>query len=223
MANRTDMLKKFLAVVGLILLYTAVWVPLLYIWTILWKDNETVIVIGLLTAAVFIIVSAIPYFNFAIKKLFYFPGEGEPVTEEEIRALIKDINQFDAPVWVREKGKKLIVTWKYVDAKWWEILAKAGLTEVYELHIKLDGKKKEATLIDVFKSVSWGAGPTAVRVYGGFFRGVAFGYAFGKQWGIKENFKLGKVYDYKFSPQEIKNPVMNSLLRNGWAVRFGIW
>ncbi len=31
------------------------------------------------------------------------------------------------------------------------------------------------------------------------------------------------IYSYEFSPQEIKNPVMNSILRNGWAVRFGMW
>ena len=44
-----------------------------------------------------------------------------------------------------------------------------------------------------------------------------------QEWGIKENFELGSIYDYQFSPQEIKNPVMNSILRNGWAVRFGMW
>jgi len=102
-------------------------------------------------------------------------------------------------------------------------LARAGLKKIYELHIKFNDAKKEATLIDVHKSVSWRAGPSEVQVYGGFSRGTSFAYEIGKQWGIKENFELGSIYDYQFSPQEIKNPVMNSILRNGWAVRFGMW
>jgi hypothetical protein len=45
----------------------------------------------------------------------------------------------------------------------------------------------------------------------------------GKQWGIKENFALGKVYDYKFVPTEIKLPVLNTILRSGWDVSYGLW
>ncbi|HHE73089.1 MAG TPA: hypothetical protein ENL34_12495 [Chloroflexi bacterium] len=218
-----DQVKRFLAAFGLILLYMVAWVPPLLIWITLWRGNDAAIAIGLLGALVVMIIGFIPYLNFASKKVFYFAGEGHPVPEEKLRAIIKDVNRLDVPVWVRERGRELIVTWRYVDAKWWEILAHAGLKRVYELHIKFDDRKKEATLIDVEKSVSWRAGPTEVRLYGGFFRGIIFAYEIGKQWGIKENFQLGKVYDYKFTPQEIKTPVMNSILRNGWAVRFGIW
>jgi len=45
----------------------------------------------------------------------------------------------------------------------------------------------------------------------------------GKSWGITENFGLGKIYDYKFSPSEIKNPVMNEILKSGWDVVFAIY
>ena len=218
-----DQVKKFLAAFGLVLLYMAAWALPIYLWIMIWGDNDAAIAIGLLGAMVLIIVGFIPYLNFVSKKVFYFRGEGDPIPEEELRALINDVNRFDVPVWVKEHGDKLIVTWRYVDAKWWEILAHAGLEKVYELHIKFNDQKKEVTLIDVEKSVSWRAGPTQVRVSGGFFRGVIFALEIGKQWGIKENFQLGKVYDYKFTPQEIKTPVMNSILRSGWSVRFGMW
>jgi len=157
------------------------------------------------------------------KRVFRFKGEGEPVSETELRAQVQAINEFDAPVMVEERKDKLVATWKYVDAHWWELLAKAGLTKVYELHIKFDNAQHLVTLIDVTKSVSWRAGPTEVRLRGGFFRGIMLAYEIGKQWGIKENFELGKVYDYKFVPQEIKMPILNSILRSGWDVRFGIF
>ncbi len=32
-----------------------------------------------------------------------------------------------------------------------------------------------------------------------------------------------KILDYKFSSNEIKYPIMNSILRNGWDVRFALW
>jgi hypothetical protein len=117
----------------------------------------------------------------------------------------------------------LVLTWKYVDARWWQVLSKAGLTRLYELHVKLDEKRHVATLIDVTRSVQWRAGPSQVYIGGRFGRGILAGYEIGEQWGIAENWELSVVFDYKFVPAEIKTPVMNTLLRSGWDVRFGIW
>jgi hypothetical protein len=214
---------RFLKAFGLVILYMAAWAVPILLWIVLWGENDAAIVTGLLVAMVLCMLGFIPCLDWVAKKVFAFAGEGEPIPAEELRALIKGINEFDVPVMVQEKQNRLVVTWRYVDAKWWEILARAGLEKVYELHIKLDEAKKQATLIDVLKSVSWRAGPSEVRLHGGFFRGVSFAYEIGKAWGIKENFQLGALYDYKFSPQEIKNPVVNSILRSGWSVRFGIW
>jgi hypothetical protein len=217
------MAKRFLVAFGLVLLYMVAWVPVLLIWIWIAGESDALIALGVLGALLLIVLGFIPYLNFVARMAFNFPGEGRPVPEGALRASIKSINRLDAPVMVKERGKKLVLTWKYVDAQWWELLAKSGLRQVYELHVKLDAPKKEATLIDVMKSVSWRAGPTQVRVRGGFFRGVNFSFEIGKQWGIKENFQFGQIYDYKFIPQEIKNPVMNTILRSGWSVRFAMW
>ena len=223
MKNTSNMIVRFLSVVGLILLYMGAWALVLLGVIKLGGNNDSAILVGVLISTLVLLVGFVFYMNFVVKKVFFFPGEGQPVPEAELRSLIKSVNGIDAPIMVREKGNQLVVTWKYVDARWWELLAKAGLEKLYELHLKFDDQKKEVTLIDVTKSVSWRAGPTEVRVSGGFFRGVIFAYEIGKQWGIKENFQIGKVYDYKFVPQEIKNPVLNTIVRHGWGARFGIW
>jgi len=217
------MAKKFLTALALILLFFVLWAIILFLWISIWGNNDAMLIIGILAALPIIFIHFILYLNFVIKKTFTFPGQGTPVTEATLRKQIAEINQFDVPVMVQEKGDKLIITWRYVDAKWWEILAKAGLKKLYQLHIKLDDAKKEAILIDVEKSVAWRTGPTEVSVSGGFFRGVIMEYEIGKAWGIRENFAPGKLYDYKFSVAEIKNPVMNAILRNGWTVRFAMW
>jgi hypothetical protein len=217
------MLKRFLTVFGLMLLYMLVLAAVLLLGILLAGDNDTLILIMVLVMLVLATVIMVPYLDWAAKKVFRFRGEGEPVSGSELRAQIQAINRFDAPVMIEERKGKLVATWKYLDAHWWELLAKAGLTKVYELHIKFDDAQHLVTLIDVTKTVSWRAGPTEVRLRGGLFRGIILAYEIGKQWGIKENFELGKVYDYKFVPQEIKMPIMNSALRSGWDVRFGIW
>jgi hypothetical protein len=217
------MLKRFLTVFGLMLLYMLVLAAVLLLGILLAGDNDTLILIMVLVMLVLATVIMVPYLDWAAKKVFRFRGEGEPVSGSKLRAQIQAINQFDAPVMIEERKGKLVATWKYLDAHWWELLAKAGLTKVYELHIKFDDAQHLVTLIDVTKTVSWRAGPTEVRLRGCVFRGIILAYEIGKQWGIKENFELGKVYDYKFVPQEIKMPIMNSALRSGWDVRFGIW
>ncbi|MBI9044199.1 MAG: hypothetical protein JEZ06_06925 [Anaerolineaceae bacterium] len=204
------MFKKFLLVFFLIVLYMLFWFAIIFF-------SGTFILIP------FVIIGFIPYMEFATKKAFHFKGEGNPISEEELRSLILEINNCDVPVIIHSKENQLIATWRYVDAKWWEIFAKAGLTEVYELHMKFNNKKKTVKLIDITKSVKWNAGPSEVSLQSSFFRGIIFEVKVGKQWGIKENFTLGKIYDYQYSSAEIKNPIMNSILQSGWDVQFASW
>jgi hypothetical protein len=216
-------MQKFSIVFLAIFLYILLWFAgLAGIIAATGGDEEVGLIVALGTLIIFPI-TLIPFMQFVAKRVFRFKGEGEPNSEDTLRSLILNINDLDAPVMIQEKNGRLIATWKYVDAKWWELFAKAGLEQVYELHMKINADKKTVTMIDINKSVSWKAGPTQVRIRGGFFRGISTTYSIGKQWGIKENFELGKIYDYKFSSNEIKYPIMNTILRNGWDVRFGLW
>jgi hypothetical protein len=217
------MFKRFLAAFGWMLLYMAILAVVLFLAILIGGNDDVFILVTVLVVLVIATLGMIPFLDWVAKRAFHFRAEGEPLPEEALRAQIRSINDYDVPVMVEERKNHLVATWKYVDATWWELLAKAGLTKVYELHMQFDETKHLVTLIDVSKSVAWRAGPTEVRLRGGFFRGVMLAYEVGKQWGIRENFQLGKIYDYKFQPQEIKNPIMNSILRGGWDVRFGIW
>lgn len=158
------------------------------------------------------------------KLIFRFKGEGSPISVGDLRSEILAINTFgDLPITVREDGKRIIVSWKYLDAKWWEVLQKKGVRESYELVIKLDAKRHRATLIDITRSLTWGIGPSTVRFGSSFFRGIRLEYKRGKAWGIRENFSIGKIYDFTFRSEDIHDPVMNTILRSGWNVRFGLF
>ena len=217
------MAKRFLTVFGLILLYMAVLALLIFVAITIVGDNTSDLLIVILAALVVSFGGFVPYLNWATRRAFTFRGEGQTVPLETLRADLKAINQFDAPVMVEERKRKLVATWKYVDARWLELFAKAGLTKTYELHMKFDERRNTVTMVDKTKGASWSAG-----VSGGSFsvsasQGVLMAYEIGKQWGIRENFELGKIYDYKFVPSEIKLPILNSILRRGWDVQYGLW
>lgn len=214
-------LVRFALAFLLILIYMGLWaMPLALAVAFLDDDVLGFVILGIL-------VVILPTFPFVVDRIakwcFNFRGVGSPVTEADLRQQILEINYHDLPIVAKEKGKKIIVTWKYQDAKWWEVMSKHGATQSFELIIKLDAARHRATLIDVSRSLRWGIGPAKVRFGFSFFRGVNFGYSVGTAWGIKENFTLGKIYDYKFNSEEIHNPVMNTILKAGWDVRLGLF
>ncbi|MFA5854792.1 MAG: hypothetical protein WC846_00660 [Candidatus Gracilibacteria bacterium] len=218
------MVKRFLLSFLAVVVYMGIFALILLPLTLAYKSDDRMMVTIVLSATALFLLGFIPGLDFVAKKIWVFKTEEKStIGEEELRKRILEINEFDVPVVVEEKGSRLVVTWKYLDAKWWEIISKNRMKKVYQLIVKLDGEKKLATLIDVNKFVMWGVGPTSVKVFGGYFRGIMVAFEIGKRWGIKENFSVGKIYDYKFNPSEIKNPVMNTILKSGWDVRFGIW
>ena len=120
------MVKRFLTVFGLILLYMAVLALLIFVAITTVGNNTSDLLIVILAALVVSFGGFVPYLNWATRRAFTFRGEGQPVPLETLRADLKAINQFDAPVMVEERKHKLVATWKYVDARWLELFAKAG-------------------------------------------------------------------------------------------------
>lgn len=215
-------IMKFLAAFGLILLYMGLWVPVILLGVAFLDDDMMLFFIfGLLL----FLVPTFPLVVDRIGKLLYrFPAlNPNPISEDELRKLLFAMNTFDAPVTVMEKGKKMIFTWKYVDAKWYEIMRKVGKSSTYRLLVKLDAKRHRATLIDIETSMNWSISPTKFRFHASFFRGIDVMYKREIDYAINEAFQPGKVVDYRFTNNEIKDPVMNTIREAGWDVRFGLF
>src|SRR5271157_693794 len=149
--------KIFLKAGAYVLGYLAIWALILFIGIKIIKPahNDIRIVYFGMSCMVLMFITFLPFLNFVAKRSFHFKGQGTRVSTADLKKTILSTNDSDIPVTVTEKKGRLIVTWKYVDAKWWETMAKAGLTKAYQLHIKFNENKKEATLIDVEKNISW--------------------------------------------------------------------
>jgi hypothetical protein len=78
MGNQRGMVRRFLATFGLVVLYMIVWVPPLYLWIIIWGNNDAAIAVGATIGMVICMIGFIPYLNFVAKKMFSFQGKENP-------------------------------------------------------------------------------------------------------------------------------------------------
>jgi hypothetical protein len=145
-----------------------------------------------------------------------------------LRAAMLEINRETAPFVVRDgapEGCDLVAEWRIVDARWYEIFAKASLTKVFKVLMKFDEASGEVRAVDQEWTVEWRAGVPTLGLSVDTFRGQKKEFSFGTAYAFKEDLSgYGKVYEYKFQTSEIKDPLMEVAQQNGWGwkgVAFG--
>jgi hypothetical protein len=156
------------------------------------------------------------------------PDEGTTVQPVDVvKQAILSLNRDTAPYIIRDGGAEgvdLVAEWKIVDAKWYEIFAKAGLKRVFKILMKFDQAKSEVRAVDQELKVSWEAGIPTITKSVEAFRGQKKEISFGNNYAFTEELVPGEIYKYKFDTSEIKEPIQEVILENGWtykAVSFG--
>ncbi len=131
---------------------------------------------------------------FDLFKSTHRPPAGTPVLpQDNVQSAILALNRDTAPYSLVDgssEGVDIIAGWKIVDAKWYEVFAKASLSRVFKIYMKFDPAKNELRATDREFSVQWKAGipslSIAVKAFKGqkqeavsgcgwTYRGVAFG------------------------------------------------
>lgn len=145
-----------------------------------------------------------------------------------LRQALLTLNRDTAPFIIRDgapEGADLVAEWKIVDARWYEIFAKASLTKVFKVLMKFDEQKGEVRSVDQEWSVEWRAGVPSLSLSTEAFRGQKTEISFGTAYAFKEDLSgFGKVYQYHFKTSEIKDPLVEVAQHNGWGwkgVAFG--
>ena len=140
-----------------------------------------------------------------------------------LRAAMLAANRESAPYLIRDgapEGVDLVAEWKIVDARWYEIFAKAGLSKVFKVLMKFDADKGEVRSVDQEWSVAWRAGVPSLSLSAEAFRGQKVEVSFGSAYAFKEDLSgWGKVYEYRFKTGEIKDPLIEIAQQNGWGWR----
>jgi hypothetical protein len=152
------------------------------------------------------------------------PEAGTPVKPQaELRAALLALNRDSSPWHIREAAPAekcdLVVEWRIVDAKWYEIFAKAGLKSVFKIFLKFDATQNEVRALDQEWSVEWRAGVPSLSVAAQAFRGQKAEISFGKAYAFTEKGTFGEVYNYRFSTGEMKKPIQDVITSAGWSYR----
>lgn len=151
------------------------------------------------------------------------PSEGTPVlVKQDVVSKLMALNRDSSPFQVRQSDDPefdLIAEWKIVDAKWYEIFAKAGLKKVFQVRLKLDEGSNTVSSSDKEFQVSWTAGVPELSVNTEMFVGKKTEFSFGTAIGFTEELKPGVIYNYKFSTNEIKDPIKEAVLAAGWSYK----
>jgi hypothetical protein len=151
------------------------------------------------------------------------PKKNTPVLPvEDVRQLLLALNRETAPYQIRDgsaEGVDLIAEWKIVDARWYEIFAKASLTKVFRIYMKFDEAKQEVRAKDEEYTVEWRAGVPSLSLSASKFSGQKTSIEFGTAYAFTEELKPGQVYNYRFNTNEIKKPIQEAVTACGWTYK----
>jgi hypothetical protein len=141
---------------------------------------------------------------------------------QEVISRLMALNRPSAPFQIIDgepENVDLIAEWKIVDAQWYEIFAKAGLSKVFRIYMKLDPDKHQVRAVDKEYTVEWSAGVPSISLAVSAFRGQTTSVEFGTAYAFTEELVPGQVYKYRFSTNEIKKPIKETIAACGWKYK----
>lgn len=178
------------------------------------SSSNAFIVWGLLA-----FISLFPALHYILKRIWFFEGRCEPVPLESLQSVLLNLNSLDAPVLVKEKKKKYIVTWRCKEEKWCQLMEHGGVKKLYELHLFFDNPTKTVFFKDISRSINFITCPAKVKVSFLRMSKPLLGISLSEENTI-DTYGTMDISEYTFCPKEIKTPVLNTVLNQGWNVRF---
>jgi hypothetical protein len=151
------------------------------------------------------------------------PDRNVPVlSADEVRQRLMALNRDSSPWQIIDGAPHkvdLVAEWKIVDAKWYEIFAKANLTKVFRIYMKFDPAKNQVRAKDEEITVEWRAGVPSLSIAASKFQGQMTSVEFGAAYAFTEELKPGLVYNYRFNTNEIKKPIQEAVAACGWGYK----
>ncbi len=157
-----------------------------------------------------------------IRKAWYYKGKGQPITREQLKLKLLGINELKSPVIVNRKGEKLLLSWRCHDPEWCERMVVQGVSKQYELSLQFDGVTRTVIMSDRIRALNLALCPIKVKT--SFLASPRFycRVQTGDEWGLKL-FEETSADGYRFKAQELKTPIFNAIVDNGWNVRFDFY
>jgi hypothetical protein len=217
------MLKKYMQMSGRMILFFLLYlVPLMPLFLIRDQLEQKQLLLALGVWVGCGVLLFLPTLGMIIRKSWFFDGQGEPIVQDLLLAMLTGINDMNGPVQVHRHHGRLVFSFRCNDPGWLERMELGGLNKAYELTLRLDHSTRTVIMTDRFRSLHWKL--SGGKAQTGFFAWPRpfFKVDLGEEWGI-ENYEQARPEAYEFTPREIKSPILNTILRNGWNVRFSLF
>ena len=144
-----------------------------------------------------------------------------PVPREELKEKLFGLGGEKVPFKITESDKTdILVELKIVDAQWYEFFAKAALKKTYQIYLLLNDAEKEVRALEKIGEVSWKKGIPKISYAKSSFQGRTIAHKeFGTSYAFKEPkpSSFGKVYEYSFDVNDVKNPIIEIIISSGWS------
>ncbi len=151
------------------------------------------------------------------------PDKNAPIlSADEVRSRLLALNRETAPYQIVDGSSEnadLIAEWKIVEARWYEIFARANLTKIFRIYMKFDEAKHQVRAKDEEYKVEWRAGVPSLSLSVSKFQGQSTSIEFGTAYAFTEELRPGQVYQYRFSTNEIKKPIQEVVSACGWTYK----
>ncbi|CAN5499628.1 hypothetical protein BH10CHL1_BH10CHL1_13010 [soil metagenome] len=151
------------------------------------------------------------------------PPAGTPtLPKQDVVNRLIALNRPTAPYQIvdgKAENVDLIAEWKIVDAQWYEIFAKAGLSKVFKVYLKLDDNAHQVRAMDREYTIEWSAGIPKLSMAASTFKGQTTSVEFGRAYAFTETLMPGQVYNYHFDTREIKQPLQEAATSCGWTYK----
>jgi len=187
------------------------------------------------------VLAALTLLLVAVATLWFFKGSSwastvpavagvEPLRGDALRRQLLAVNQVDAPLTVEEEqpGGRIVVTWRFADAKWVDIARAHGLRRTHRLLLELDEARRVVRPTEQLSALDWSAGPQGGGVQWRTGMGITFFQVehqrvFGLQLDKQGRFIPQLSYAYTFNLQEMKAPFVAATTQAGWDWRPTAW
>jgi hypothetical protein len=141
------------------------------------------------------------------------------VTKSSLKSMLLKLNINKDTFTVSEsKDSDLFIEWKIMNSKWIEALGVSWTKKTYRAWVYLDETTKTVQYTEMIVDSDFTAGDTGVHFQTSFFKGIVlFGTERGYRWGIRDDFTIGEIYNYRFTPSNIKDIVRQIANDHGWS------
>jgi hypothetical protein len=151
-----------------------------------------------------------------------------PQSAEEVRRRLLAVNGLEVPYTVREDGNRIIVSYRFGDAKWVDLARAHGLSRTHRIVMELDESSHAVRPTEQASRLDWSAGLDGGALQWSSGTGIIF---FQKEYTKVYGLQIGKdgtitpnlSYSYKFDLQEMKAPLIQAVTAAGWRWRPVIW